>query len=72
MVRTQIQLTERQSRSLRAMAVRNGVSISELIRQGVDIVITNDSTPAWDEQVERAISAAGKHRSDGQGTSCRL
>ncbi len=36
MVRTQIQLTERQSRRLKALAKRGGVSVAEIIRRAVD------------------------------------
>lgn len=36
MVRTQIQLTEEQSRRLRALARREGISVAELVRRSVD------------------------------------
>jgi hypothetical protein len=35
MVRTQVQLTERQMNALKAMAHKRKVSVAELIRQGV-------------------------------------
>jgi predicted nucleic acid-binding protein len=36
MIRTQIQLTEEQSKTLKEMAQERGVSMAELIRQSID------------------------------------
>ena len=63
MIRTQIQLTEEQSRRLRAAAARRGVSMSELIRQGIDAALAQEAGPTRDELVRRAVEAAGKFRS---------
>jgi hypothetical protein len=43
MVRTQIQLTEKQARMLRSLAKAKKVSVAELIRQGVDLLLRNSS-----------------------------
>lgn len=57
MVRTIVQLTERQSEQLKKRARAQRVSISELVRQGVDKVL---ATPTDDEEMRRrAIAAVG-------------
>lgn len=43
MLRTQVQLTEAQHRRLRALARREGVSIAELVRRGVDRLLDNEA-----------------------------
>ena len=63
MIRTQIQLTEDQSERLKVVASRRGVSVAELIRQGVDALLQNTGEKSTDEIVRRALAAAGKHRS---------
>jgi hypothetical protein len=59
MVRTQIQLTEKQSRVLKKIALERGVSVAELIRQSVDQFVRarGELTP---EQIrKRALSVVG-------------
>lgn len=43
MVRTQIQLTEEQSARARERAAEMGVSVSELIRRGLDGILSQES-----------------------------
>ncbi len=62
-VRMQVQLTEEQVEALRAMAASEGVSISELVRRGADMVIGNARAIGRKEQVARAIAIAGQFRS---------
>jgi hypothetical protein len=61
MVRTQIQLTERQSRRLKALAKREGISVAELIRRAVDRA--SDAALAADEEEvrARALTVIGKY-----------
>ena len=61
MVRTQIQLTERQSRRLQTLAKRKGVSVAELIRRAVDH--TSDTSLMADEEEirARALQVIGKY-----------
>ena len=63
MVRTQIQLTEEQSRRLKDAAARRGASVSELIRQGVDVILEQEGGPTREELVARAIAVVGRFHS---------
>jgi hypothetical protein len=42
MVRTQIQLTDEQSRKAHELAIRSGTSVAEVIRRGLDMVIESE------------------------------
>ena len=64
MVRTQIQLTERQARELKRMAAREGVSMAEVIRNAVDAKIREGvSEVPREERVRRAMAVMGKFHS---------
>jgi hypothetical protein len=64
MIRTQIQLTERQARELKRMAAREGVSMAEVIRRAVDAKLRGGTGEVpWEELVRRALAAMGKFRS---------
>jgi hypothetical protein len=71
MVRTQVQLTEDQSRRLKEAAARRGVSVAELIRRGVEATLEQESLPSGEELLQRAIQAAGRFRSSRQDVSER-
>ena len=71
MVRTQIQLTEEQAARLKRAAARRGVSMAELIRQGLDALLAQGGPPPRDEIYRRARQAAGKHRSGKTDISAR-
>jgi predicted DNA-binding protein len=71
MVRTQIQLTEDQSRRLKAVSARRGVSVAELIRQAVDAGLSREHDRSPDELYERALNAAGRFRSGERDISAR-
>jgi len=68
MVRTQIQLTEKQARMLRGLSKVKKVSIAELIRQGVDLLLRNSSVDV-DERRKNAIQAIGRFSSGTRDTS---
>ncbi|MBS3909918.1 MAG: ribbon-helix-helix protein, CopG family [Actinobacteria bacterium] len=63
MVRTQVQLTKEQIEALKKLAGKKHVSVAELVRRGVDIVIRSEAEVSGEELRQRAISAAGKFRS---------
>jgi hypothetical protein len=72
MVRTQIQLTERQARELKRMAAREGVSMAEVIRRAVDAKIHEGAAEVpWEERVRRAMAATGTFRSGLKDVSKR-
>ena len=62
MIRTQIQLSEAQARRLKALAAERGVSVAELIRQGVDTLIPAGAVDG-EERRQRAMAAAGRFHS---------
>ena len=68
MVRTQIQLTEKQARMLKGLSKEKKVSIAELIRQGVDLLLRNSSIDL-EERRKNAIQAIGRFSSGTRDTS---
>ena len=63
MIRTQVQLTERQLEALRRDSAATGRSVAELIRQGVDQYLAARSELGREERIERAIRVAGRFSS---------
>lgn len=63
MVRSQIQLTESQVRTLKRMAADRGVSVAELIRQSIENFFRSAGSQDREEQRRRALSVAGRFRS---------
>ncbi len=60
MVRTQIQLTQKQLKVLRAKALRLNVSVAELVRRAVDAYVDVEIAPSFEERRRRALEAAGR------------
>ena len=63
MVRTQIQLTEEQAGRLKAVAAKRGVSMAEMVRQGIEIVLGQAGEKSPQDLRRRAVQAAGRYRS---------
>lgn len=63
MIRTQIQLKEAQAQALKALAVDQDLSVSELIRQSVDDLLGSTGDIDREERKRRAIAAAGRYSS---------
>lgn len=59
MVRTQIQLTEYQFHTLKALASEQEVSMAELIRRSVDNFLQSFKEPTLDEKQRNALSVIG-------------
>jgi hypothetical protein len=71
MIRTQIRLTESQAERLKVAAARRGISVAELIRQGVDSILQSSGERPPEEIYQRALAAAGKHRSGAADVAVR-
>jgi hypothetical protein len=56
MVRTQIQLSEEQSAELKRLALERGVSVAELVREGVDRVLKESRGLSREERKRRALA----------------
>ena len=68
-IRTQVQLTEEQVRRIQQLAADRGVSMAQLIREAVDLYTCSNAALSREEQVRRAIAAAGRFRSGLQDLS---
>lgn len=62
MIRTQIQLTEDQATGLKNLAARKGVSMAELIRRSIAIMLERE-TSEYEERWKRAMSVIGMFKS---------
>jgi plasmid stability protein len=71
MVRTQIQLTEKQSRALKERAAQHGISVAEYVRRAVDKVLEQETTPDREELMRRSLAAIGRFKSDKTDVSVR-
>jgi predicted transcriptional regulator len=63
MVRTQIQLTEKQARRLKQLAAARGRSMADLIRSSVDVLLAQPEAHDDEAKRTRALRAAGRFRS---------
>lgn len=68
MIRTQVQLTEDQTRKVKELAQHEGTSISEVIRQALDRRLEEcDDSKKW----ERALAIGGRFNSGLHDVSVR-
>lgn len=63
MIRTQIQLTEKQAKNLKRIAASRHRSLAELIRQAVDNMIKSTALVDIEERRRRALAAADRFSS---------
>ena len=68
MVRTQIQLTDKQAEALRRRSQRENVSVAELVRRAID-AFTRAEPPGEREVRDRAMRAAGSFATGVHDTS---
>jgi hypothetical protein len=68
-IRTQIQLTERQAALIRQVAAERHTSMAEAIRQGIDHFLQCTVTVDREARVRRALAVSGRFRSGHQDTS---
>ena len=71
MVRTQIQLYDRQVAVLKQLSLQNKISISEIIRQAVDALAKNKIQIPQEDPKARALAAIGKFSSGLSDLSAR-
>jgi hypothetical protein len=57
MIRTQIQLSESQLRRLKAAAAARGVSLAELVRRGVDVLLAAGAREAGWKRLGSAVGS---------------
>jgi hypothetical protein len=62
MIRTQIQMTDEQAKALKELSAREGKSIAELIRIGVDALLQSQGVLNEQQRIQRALSVVGKFR----------
>jgi hypothetical protein len=70
-VRTQIQLTEHQTREVKHWADERGVSMAAIIREAIDEHLHHRNRPPREEIIARAIAAAGSAHSGSGDVSVR-
>lgn len=63
MIRFQAQLTEAQARRLRSLAADHSVSVSELVRRGVDLLLGSSDEADPERRRERARAVIGRFSS---------
>ena len=63
MIRTQVQLTEKQVEMLKELARRENVSMAELIRRAVERWLQEASPISLGERKRRALDIVGRFRS---------
>jgi predicted DNA-binding protein len=63
MIRTQIQLTEEQSEALKQLSAREGKSVAELVRQGIDQLLRSQRAVDSAELRRQALAVAGQFHS---------
>ncbi len=64
MIRTQIRLNVQPLRSLQALAAQRKVSVAELIRPAVALLLRSHAEGEHAEQQRRALAVAGRFRSE--------
>jgi len=63
MIRTQIQLTEQQAAALKKLGPRINLSMAELIRQGIDLLLNSRAMISQKDRRQRALKVSGKFHS---------
>jgi Arc/MetJ-type ribon-helix-helix transcriptional regulator len=62
MIRTQVQLTAKQVKKIKAIATRRKQSMAEVVREAIDAMLEGRNSPDLDERRQRALALAGKYK----------
>lgn len=71
MIRTQIQITAEQAKAIKRIALARHVSVAELIRRALDILVKSSPAADPEEKLKRALDVVGKFRSGKSGIARR-
>jgi len=63
MIRTQIQLTEKQYKALKELSVRDNISMAGVIREAVECYSTERTISGSKKKYRKALDAVGKFES---------
>jgi isocitrate dehydrogenase kinase/phosphatase len=63
MIRTQVQFTEEQWQALKRMAASRHVSVAEIVRQSVEMMLRSPDNRSIDEYRRLAVEIVGKYGS---------
>jgi len=69
MIRTQIQLTEAQAKTIKRVAIERGTSVAEVIRRAVESMVQASPKASIQERIRRAREIAGKFHSGKRNAS---
>ena len=69
MKRTQVQLTEKQYKTIKEISSSRNISMAEVIREAIDWYCPNKAIFANKEKIQKAIGIMGKYRSGHQDIS---
>lgn len=69
MVRTQIQLTEDQAKTLKRISASQHLSVAELIRRAIDAMIRTSALVDPEERLKRSLEIVGKFSSGKRDVS---
>ena len=64
MVRTQIQLTEEQTRKLKELSLSSNESIASLIRHAIDRYLLTGQPPSRGAKYQQALALVGKYQTE--------
>ena len=71
MIRTQVQLTEDQLAALRSLSAARDRSIADLVRMGVDLLVSQETAHGSADRFERARRLAGRFASGSADGSAK-
>lgn len=71
MIRTQVQLTDKLAAGIKDLAVREHLSMAEMIRRAVARFLESESKAGKEDRYARALSAAGGFTSGSRRNSTR-